>query len=66
MFPKREIFSMAFFVFSSIIKPSCEEIGNHNWNEAEIIYINMVKSLCERFGIAVDEDISKKYKIGCN
>lgn len=54
------------FLWNNFIKPSCEEIGNHNWNEAEIIYINMVKSLCERFGIAVDEDISKKYKIGCN
>ena len=50
-------------LWTQYIYPSYDEIKKQDWNKAKIIYISMVKKLCERFGIQVDEKIAKRYSI---
>lgn len=48
-------------LWSDYILPSCAEIHNGNSEKAELIYIDMVKMLCEKFNISVRSEISDKY-----
>lgn len=50
-------------LWQSYILPSYDEINRQNWEKAKNIYIAMVKSLCEKYKIAVDEDIMETYNI---
>ena len=45
------------------IKPSCIKIEQKQWNEAKMIYVNMVKKLCQLYSIKVDKHIMQKYNI---
>lgn len=45
------------------IKPSCRKIAENKREEAVNIYIEMVKVLCKRFNIMIDEDISAKIEV---
>lgn len=51
-------------LWNQYIYPSYSEILKRDWKTAKLIYITMVKELCEQFGIKVDEEIAKKYSIG--
>lgn len=50
-------------MWKKYIKPSYDEINNQNWEKAKVIYINMVKELCQCYGVAVKNDIAEKYDI---
>ena len=50
-------------LWEEYIKPSCEMIDNEKKSEAKMIYIIMVKYLCEKFKVPVDKIIMKKYRI---
>lgn len=50
-------------LWSDYILPSCKKIKQEKYKEAKKIYINMVKSLCEKYGISVKDSIMKKYLI---
>ena len=45
------------------ILPSCNRIMEKDYESAKMIYVDMVKRLCEKYQIAVDTYISKKYGI---
>lgn len=48
-------------LWNNHIKPCCEQIEQQNWEQVKLIYIKMVKELCEKYNVAVDPTISRKY-----
>ena len=50
-------------LWNEYIKPSYINIKEKNYDKAKLIYILMVKELCETFDIKVKESISQKYNI---
>ena len=50
-------------LWEDYIKPSCIKIEQKQWNEAKMIYVNMVKKLCQLYSIKVDKHIMQKYNI---
>lgn len=48
-------------LWNNRIKPCCEQIEQQNWEQVKLIYIKMVKELCEKYNIIVDPILSKKY-----
>lgn len=50
-------------LWKNFILPSYDEIVKEKWDDAKKCYISMVKMLCERYQVAVQEDIMKKYGI---
>lgn len=50
-------------LWEDYIKPSCIKIEQKQWNEAKMIYVNMVKKLCQLYSIKVDKGIMQKYNI---
>lgn len=45
------------------ILPSCFAIEKRDWEGARNVYVAMVKQLCEKYKISVDEQIMKKFDI---
>lgn len=50
-------------LWSCYINPSYRCIAEEKFEEAKMIYVDMVKRLCEKYQIKVDEKISKDYDI---
>lgn len=53
------------FLWNEYIFPSYEYIKAKDFNAAKLIYIKMVKMLCEKYSIQVDPVISDRYSIHC-
>ncbi len=43
------------------LKLCCEQIEQKNWEQAKLIYIKMVRELCEKYNIEVDPTIKESY-----
>jgi len=57
-------FALYMQLWCCYIYPSCKCIAESNFEEAKMIYVDMVKRLCIKYQIKVDERICKEYDIG--
>ena len=50
-------------IWDDYIKPSIEEMKKDNWKEAQKIYNEMIRKLCEEYSMKVKKSIAEKYNI---